>query len=309
MADLSNYRTPDLIAAPFTPFKDGDVNFDMIQPYADYLVKTHFKGIFVNGSLGEGMSLTVDERKRLAEAWKKASNGRLTMIVHVGANCIKDSQELARHAESIGADAIAALSPSYHKPENEAVLLDVMAAIASSAPKIPFYYYDINFVTGIYVDVVKFMKMAKDRIPNLKGLKHSSKELPNAHGCSLIDNGHFQVLSGTDIQYLSCLALGLPGVVAVSYLGNLFHDMRTAFDKGDIETARKHQTTAQVINTIKCKQGGGMNTAKAMFRVLTDLDIGPVRLPLRELSKDEVDALHNDFKAAGLIDVAKPRGN
>ena len=48
------------------------------------------------------------------------------------------------------------------------------------------------------VDVIKFMEMAKDRIPNLKGLKHSSKELPNAHGCKLIDNGRFQVLNGTD---------------------------------------------------------------------------------------------------------------
>lgn len=307
MADLSTYRAPDLIAAPFTPFKDGEVNFDMIQLYADYLVKTHFQGIFVNGSLGEGISLTISERKKLAEAWMNVSKGRLAVIVHVGANCVKDSQELAQHAENIGASAIAALSPNYYKPENEAVLVNIMATIAASAPKLPFYYYDINFVTGVYIDVIKFMEMAKDRIPNLKGLKHSSKELPNAHGCKLIDNGRFQVLNGTDNQYLSCLALGLPGVVAASYLGNIFHDMKTAFDKGDIETARKHQTTAQVLTNIRSKHGGGMNTTKAMFRILTGVDVGSVRLPLRELTENEIESLRKDFQVAGLSDICKPK--
>lgn len=50
--------------------------------------------VAVNGSLAEGMSMTLDERKRLAEEWMKASNGRLQVVVHVGANCIKDAKEL-----------------------------------------------------------------------------------------------------------------------------------------------------------------------------------------------------------------------
>ena len=58
------------------------------------------------------------------------------------------------------------------------------------------------------VDVVKFMRMAKDRIPNLCGIKHSSKDLPNAHGCKLIDDGKLQVLNGTDnVSHKECQPL------------------------------------------------------------------------------------------------------
>jgi len=51
----------------------------------------------VNGSLAEGLSMTVDERKKLAEAWMKAVKGRMQVIVHGGSNCIKDCQEIVSH--------------------------------------------------------------------------------------------------------------------------------------------------------------------------------------------------------------------
>lgn len=48
------------------------------------------------------------------------------------------------------------------------------------------------------VDPSKVLKRARDKIPNLVGIKHSSRELNNAHNCTLVDPNRFQVLMGTD---------------------------------------------------------------------------------------------------------------
>ncbi|XP_060584747.1 N-acetylneuraminate lyase-like [Ruditapes philippinarum] len=306
MANVSTFRLKELIAAPFTPLnQDGEINYSLLAQYADYMVNTNFTGIFINGSLAEGLSMTLDERKRLAEAWMKASDGRLQVVVHVGTNCIKDAQELARHAEEIKVDAIAAFSPSYYKPENEEVLLEVMSQISSAAPNTPFYYYDINFCTGLYINARKFMEMAKKKIPTLRGLKNSSRELPDAHAVTKVED--CQVLIGTDVQYLSCLALEMPGVVVASYLGNVFSDMRKAFDSGDVTTARKLQNTAEAVNSIRAKYGGGINVAKYIFKILTGMDVGPVRLPLRQMSLDQFENMKKDFNSADLVNISQPR--
>ena len=62
-----------LINAPFTPFyANGDVNFEPIPAYAAMLAKNGLKGVFINGSSGEGYMLTTEERMQLAEAWMAA---------------------------------------------------------------------------------------------------------------------------------------------------------------------------------------------------------------------------------------------
>ncbi|KAK3581811.1 hypothetical protein CHS0354_028818 [Potamilus streckersoni] len=305
---MESVKITGLIAAPFTPFDDkGEVDHSLFKKYADFLADTHFEYVFVNGTLAEGMSLTVAERKATAKAWVNCGKERLKVIVHVGTNCLKDSQELAKHAEEIGAFAIAALTPSYHKPENEDCLVEYMAQLAAVAPNTPFYYYDINFATGVYINCSKFLKLAKERIPTLCGLKHSSREMPSAHGCTLVEEGKYQVLFGTDVQYLSCLVLGMSEVVAAPVLGNLFHNIKKAFDNGDLETARSLQCKAQRLNEIKEKHGGGINIAKSMFTILSGLEMGSVRLPLRGLTPDEKKRLETDLETAGFLDLAKPK--
>ena len=93
-----------LIDAPFTPMlANGDVNFEPIPAYAAMLAKNGLKGVFINGSSGEGYMLTTDERMRLAEAWMAAVPEGFKVIVHVGSCCLRESVRLAEHAQSIGA--------------------------------------------------------------------------------------------------------------------------------------------------------------------------------------------------------------
>ena len=105
-----------LINAPFTPFyENGEVNYEPIEAYAKLLVKNGLKGVFINGSSGEGYMLTDEERMKLAERWMEVAPDGFKVIVHVGSCCVKSSRMLAEHAQKIGAWGIGAMAPPFPK--------------------------------------------------------------------------------------------------------------------------------------------------------------------------------------------------
>ena len=92
-----------LIDAPFTPFyTNGDVNLEPIEAYAKMLQKNGLKGVFINGSSGEGYMLTTEERMLLAERWVDVAPKDFKIIVHVGSCCLRESRRLAEHAQKLG---------------------------------------------------------------------------------------------------------------------------------------------------------------------------------------------------------------
>ncbi|XP_052223935.1 N-acetylneuraminate lyase-like [Dreissena polymorpha] len=139
-----------IYAAPCTPFnKKRDVDFDKISCSVDYLKKSRFNGLFVNGTLGEGLSLSLEERKQSLEEWMRHAEG-LQLVAHIGTGNLKETQELARHAERIGVDAIAALPPTYYKPANEEQLVEYVIEVTNAAPNTPFLYYEYDVTTGLH---------------------------------------------------------------------------------------------------------------------------------------------------------------
>ena len=105
-----------LIDAPFTPFyENGDVNLEPIPAYAAMLQNNGLKGVFINGSSGEGYMLTSEERIKLAEAWMAAAPAGFKVIVHVGSCCVRESRRLAEHAQKIGAWGIGDRAPPFPK--------------------------------------------------------------------------------------------------------------------------------------------------------------------------------------------------
>lgn len=60
----------------------------------------------------------------------------------------------ARHCESVKADSIACITPSYFKPQTVEDLVEYMRLVAAEAPNTPFYLYDINFMTNVYCELM-----------------------------------------------------------------------------------------------------------------------------------------------------------
>ncbi len=154
---MQNLNLNGLVAAIVTPMtNEGELNLEPIPKIISHLAKNKLAGIYLAGSTGEGMSLTDDERRRLAEAYVAEAKGKMKTVVQVGHNSMKASAELAAHAESIGADAVSATPPGYFKTENEVDLVEALRPIVEAAPRTPFYYYHIPALSGVVINPMTF---------------------------------------------------------------------------------------------------------------------------------------------------------
>ncbi|XP_041335569.1 N-acetylneuraminate lyase isoform X6 [Pyrgilauda ruficollis] len=213
-----------LVAATITPMTpDGKINLPVIRQYVDYLVnEQNVKNVFVNGTTGEGLSLSIQERKQLAEEWMCQGKDKLDhVIIHVGALNLPECQELARHAAAIGADGIAVIAPFFFKPTNKDELVAFLQKVASEAPEVPFYYYHIPPLTGVKIRVEELLDGIKAQIPTFQGVKFSDTDLLDLAQCIHKNGtGEFEFLYGVDEQLLGALALGANGAVGSFSLGN-----------------------------------------------------------------------------------------
>jgi dihydrodipicolinate synthase/N-acetylneuraminate lyase len=163
------------LAASVTPLTDGGAALDPdgFGPVADFLAAGGLDGILALGTNGEGILLTVPERKRAAELFLEASAGRLQVAVHAGAQSTADTTALAAHAAEIGVDAVAVIAPPYFALDEAAQLEHFVAAAAACAP-LPFYVYEFAITSGYAVPPAVVARL-RDRAPNLAGMKVSDR--------------------------------------------------------------------------------------------------------------------------------------
>ena len=198
-----------LAAAPVTPLdKNGELNLSVIGKYIDTLLGQGIRSVYVNGCTGEGPSFNVQERKLIAEKWVECGRNKLDkIIIQIGGTNMKDSQELAVHAQSIGASAIASL-PHLFFQSDVASLVDYCAELTSVVPKMPFMYYHIPGYTGVNINVEEFLEAAQHKLPSLIGVKYSHGNLYDATQSMLVGEGKYLISLGADDLLLSGLVLG-----------------------------------------------------------------------------------------------------
>lgn len=297
-------RLTGLVAATHTPFHpDGSLNLSVVEKQATHLLANGVHTAFIGGSTGESHSLSVDERRALAKRWFEVTRGsELKVVVHVGSNCLTDAANLARQAQELGALAVSALSPSYFKPRSVDVLIDCCAQIASAAPATPFYFYDIPVLTGVNLSMPDFLSAARERIPNLAGLKFTNPDLMSYQLCLCADEGKFDCPWGIDEALLAALAMGATGAVGSTYnfAAPIYHRLMTAFAHGDLATARAEQfRSVQLVQALA--RHGYMGAAKFLMKEL-GVDVGPARLPNASLNREQSAALRAELTALGAFD-------
>ena len=279
-----------LIDAPFTPFTpDGEVNYAPIPRYAAMLAKNGLKGVFINGSSGEGYMLTDEERMKLAEAWMAAAPEGFKVIVHVGSCCVKASRKLAEHAQSIGAWGIGAMASPFPKIGRVEELVKYCGEIACGAPELPFYYYHIPAFNGAFLPMLDLLKAVEDRIPNFAGIKYTFESLYEYNQCRLYKNGKFDMLHGQDETILPSLAMGgARGGIGgtTNYNGRCLVGIIDAWDAGDLEKARELQNYAQEVINVICRFRGNIVGGKRIMKLI-GLDLGPNRTPFRTIEPQE----------------------
>lgn len=286
-----------LISAPFTPMKeDGSLNLEVIPGYYEMLVANKVTGAFICGSTGEGVSLTLEEKKEVAEAWASAAKGNadFKIITLVGGTCIKDAIELAKHAEKTGLHAIAFTAPFYFKPAGVKQLAECCKTIADEVPEMPFYYYHIPVLNGVNFPMIELLQHASNAIPNFAGIKYTHEDFMDFLSCLRFENGKYNMLWGRDENMLASLVLGSRGAVGstYNYAAPLYNAMIEAYNKGAIEEARQLQQQSIDMISLLGKYGG-IATGKAYMK-LVHVDCGKFRLPVKNMNDSDFELFRKD---------------
>lgn len=288
-----------LIAAPFTPmYPDGSLNLSLIPAYYEFLKENGVNGAFICGSTGEGVSLTLVEKKAVAKAWADCTSkdADFKVMLFLGGTCLEDCKDLARFAEQINLYAVSFTAPFYFKPANIEMLAEACKEVATTVPQMPFYYYHIPVLTGVNFAMFDLLKAVENNIPNFAGIKFTHEDFMDFQSCLSYKDNHYDMLWGRDENMLSALVLGAKGAVGstFNYAAPLYNRLIKAFQNNDLQTAQKLQLTS--INMIRLLgKYGGIATGKAYMK-LVDIDCGKFRLPVKNMDNTHFEMFKNDVK-------------
>ena len=303
MRNLDKYK--GVIPAFYACYdKEGNISPKGVQELTRYFVEKGVKGIYVNGSSGECIYQSVEDKKIVLENVMKAAEGKLTVIAHVACNNTKDSQELARHAESLGVDAIAAIPPIYfHLPEY--AIAQYWNDISSAAPNTDFVIYNIPQLAGVALTMGLFEEMRKN--PRVIGVKNSSMPVQDIQMFKQAAGEDYIIFNGPDEQFMSGRVIGAEGAIGGTYVAmpELFLKLDEHVKNGEIEKARELQHAINAIIYKMCSAHGNMyGVIKEILKRNENLELGGVREPLPSLIDSDMPIVE---EAARMICEAKEK--
>lgn len=303
MRNLDKYK--GVIPAFYACYdKDGNISPEGVQALTQYFIDKGVKGVYVNGSSGECIYQSVEDRKIVLENVMKVGKGKLTVIAHVACNNTKDSQELAAHAESLGVDAIAAIPPIYfHLPEY--AIAEYWNDMSAAAPNTDFVIYNIPQLAGVALTQSLFAEMRKN--PRVIGVKNSSMPVQDIQMFKQAAGEDYIVFNGPDEQFISGRVIGAAAGIGGTYgaMPELFLKMDELVKAGELEKACEIQYDVNSIIYKLCAAHGNMyGVIKEVLKINEGLDLGGVRKPLAALIPEDMAVVE---EAAKMIRDAKEK--
>lgn len=288
-----------IIPAMVTPFKKGGekIDFDRACALAERLAKTGVHGLFVNGTTGEGMLMTLDERKTLLEELIAAVGKRTKIIAHTGCLDTAGVIELTRHARDAGADAVAVVTPGFYSYDDDA-LYRHFAHVAKKADGIPILAYNIPRSAINVLSPKLIIRLSE--IDSIVGLKDSQGDLIKMADVVAGVPKDFNVINGSDPLMLQAYLTGANGSVSATanVVPKLILSIYDNFIKGNIKKAQTQQQKLHGVRTM-IALGNGPGRYKEALR-LTGFDAGYVRMPGREPSRKEKRDMAEAFDRYGV---------
>ena len=266
------------IAAAVTPLRDGGRSLDeaSVTPLIRFLADGGMDGVLTCGTTGEGVLLSVAERRRMTELCLEARPPGFAVAVHAGAQTTQDTMELASHAREAGADAVAVIAPPYF-PLDEQELFDHFRRAAGACDPLPFYLYEFVGRSGYPVPIPVIDRLRRE-VPNLTGLKVSDTPF-EALKPYLLDG--LDVFIGFEPLVLEGLAGGAVGAVS---------GLASAWPEATAELVHRKSETADA--RVKALRDAlhDMSLPAVAKQVLVGKGVlahADVRAPLRGLTDEE----------------------
>ena len=285
--------------AILTPFTNKDtMNDTVLRELARFLLDQGCHGFFTCGSAGEGLFMSVEERKHALDVVVDAVRGKARIIAHVGAMSTRDTVMLAEHAAKSGADAVCALPPMYFKQPWDACIAHLRAVAV--AAQCPTFYYHIPHLSHVPATAEELLRMAHD-VPHFAGIKFSAPDLFTV-GAIRRTRDDLAVLMGCDdILYQSILTGACGGIGSTyNYQPANIVGVYNATRAGDHQNAKACQDRVTRVIEVLFKYGANRGTEKAMTQLL-GFDVGPPRLPTQPFPKARLDEMKRDMQEVGML--------
>lgn len=303
MRNLEKYK--GVIPAFYACYdENGEISPKAVQELTQYFIEKGVKGVYVNGSSGECIYQSVEDRKITLENVMKVAKGKMTVIAHVACNNTKDSEELARHAESLGVDAIAAIPPIYFKLPDYAIA-EYWNDMSAAAPNTDFIIYNIPQLAGVALSRSLFAEMRKN--PRVIGVKNSSMPVQDIQMFKMDAGEDYVIFNGPDEQFVSGRVIGAEGGIGGTYgvMPDLFLKMDEYVKANKMAEAMEIQYAVNAVIYKMCSAHGNMYAViKAILKLNDGIDIGGVRKPLAALIEEDRPIVE---EAAEMIRVAREK--
>lgn len=263
--------------------EEGTISPSRVQDLTNYFIEKGVKGVYVNGSSGECIYQSVEDRKIVLENVMEAAKGKLTVIAHVACNNTKDSITLAKHAESLGVDAIAAIPPIYFRLPEYAIA-KYWNDISDAAPNTDFVIYNIPQLAGVALTMGLFAEMRKNE--RVIGVKNSSMPVQDIQMFKAAAGEDYIIFNGPDEQFMSGRVIGAQGAIGGTFgaMPELYLKLDEYVKAGDMEHARVLQYAVNEIIYKMCSTHGNMyGVIKEILRINEGINLGGVREPLAAL--------------------------
>lgn len=287
MRNLDKYK--GIIPAFYACYdKEGSISPEAVRALTKFHINKGVKGVYVNGSSGECIYQSVEDRKIVLENVMEEAKGKLTVIAHVACNNTKDSVELAKHAESLGVDAIAAIPPIYFRLPEHAIA-KYWNDMSAAAPNTDFIIYNIPQLAGVALTMGLFAEMRKN--PKVIGVKNSSMPVQDIQMFKAAAGNDYIIFNGPDEQFISGRVIGADAGIGGTYgaMPELFLKLDELVKADNMKGACELQYAVNEIIYKMCSCHGNMyGVIKEILRINENLDLGSVREPLAALIPEDM---------------------
>jgi len=276
-----------VIPALVTPFSsDGSVNYGSLMKLVEFHLQAGVGGLYLTGSTGEWVKLTLEERKKIAEVVVDVVAGAIPIVAHIGHNHTDQAVKLCEHAASIGVDLASAVIPGYHNYTIQEVA-SYYRSIAKVGLPVIVYYLDGNsqfFTPRVFVEEI-------GTIEGVIGLKYTAADLFPMQTIQRLSGGSLRVWCGHDQMALAGLLMNATGIIGSSYnyMPEIFVELYDAYVAGNLALAQDLQLEANWIS-FAVKEIGLVPAYKAVLR-MRGIDVGDCRAPSLPMVQKELEAL------------------
>ncbi|ADK16497.1 MULTISPECIES: 4-hydroxy-tetrahydrodipicolinate synthase [Clostridium] len=283
--------------AIITPFNDNGVDFDKLKELLEWQIKSGTDAIIICGTTGEASTMTEKERKDTIKFTVDTVNKRIPVIAGTGSNCTESAVNMSKWAESIGVDGVLVITPYYNKTTQKGLIEHFKAV--SSAIKTPIVVYNVPGRTGLNIQPKTLKELCK--LDNVVAVKEASGNISQIAKMKALCGDDIDLYSGNDDQTVPIMSLGGLGVISV--LANIIpkdmHDMCKLFLEGNVKEALKMQLKALTLMNTMFIETNPIPIKTAMN--VLNMNVGNLRLPLCDMSKENLDVLKSELKNYGLL--------